>query len=550
VNTIARLVIAGTASGVGKTSIALGLMSALRQQGYRVQPFKVGPDFIDPTHHQRVTGRSSHNLDGWMLSQAENLAIFDRYTHDADLAIIEGVMGLHDGYGATTEAGSTAQMAKWLNAPVLLVLDAGKLSRSAAAIALGYQQLDPAVSWAGVVCNRVGSASHLARLTAAIETLAHLPVLGGLPKLGLGEIPSRHLGLWLADEAELGGEYITAWREAIAQHLDLERLCERLCQHVGIAQLSRGGERSAERLVAQPINRSQNSSVNLPIQASAKAPVTVSARASRPHHLPPLRIGIAYDHAFNFYYAENLRRLQAAGAELVEFSPIVDPLPPNLDGLYIGGGYPERFAQELAQNQTIKAEIYQLAQKNRPIYAECGGLMYLSQGLITSEPENTLHPWVGIFPFAVRLGKRPKLGYLDVQVTAPGWLKAGTTMRGHRFHYSELVAWGEDDRDRPHNREKDQEKEQKNQQKMEGTIIGSAAIAPPVRQVYQQIYQLSGWQGSIGTEGYQIRNTLASYVHLHFGSNPDWVQQFLACADQIRLMHHGQSNQISSIKDD
>ncbi|MGK7890838.1 MAG: cobyrinate a,c-diamide synthase [Leptolyngbyaceae cyanobacterium] len=463
------LVIGGSHSGVGKTSVAVGIMRALTNQGLVVQPFKVGPDFIDPGHHYRATGRVSHNLDGWMLGRSQNLALFHQACHGADIAIVEGVMGLFDGYGAESEAGSTAEMAKWLGAPVLLVINARALGRSAAALIYGYTQFDPDLKVAGVICNRIGGTSHLARIQAALNS--SLPqisplMVAGLPRSELATIPERHLGLWLALEDNLATTYIDTLAKLVHTHLDLKAL-------VNLAQAGTHRERPDPAMM----------------------PDTSSAIAST------VRIGVARDRAFCFYYGVNLALLEQAGAELVEFSPMNDTFPPNLDGLYLGGGYPELHAAVLSENKAMRQAIATFCQSDRPIYAECGGLMYLSQGLMGDNDQH--YPFIGVLPFWTRMGTRVKLGYRQVETTQPsGLFPLGETCRGHRFHYSDLVD-------------------------SEGNMIPSPEAIVQLNPAIQLQYQVTGWGDRQTLEGYQIRNVLASYIHLHFGSNPTFAQHFV-----------------------
>ena len=291
------LVVAGTHSGVGKTSVTLGLVAALRRRGLTVQPFKVGPDFIDPLHHAHAAGRPSHNLDGWMLDPSANRAVFARAVADADVAVVEGVMGLFDGSEGGSERGSTAEMAKLLDLPVVLVVDASAVARSAAAIVHGFTTFDPELRVAGAIANNVGGAVHAAMIRDAV------PLLGALPHVTDLVVPERHLGLHRPHEARSG--YVGRLADLVEEHIDVDALL---------------AATAAERPTAPP-------------------PV---ARRE-----PRARIGVARDEAFCFYYADNLELLEQAGAELVEFSPLRDPLPARLDGLYLGGGYPELHAAEL-----------------------------------------------------------------------------------------------------------------------------------------------------------------------------------------------------------
>ena len=309
-------------------------MAALTARGYTVAPFKVGPDFIDPGHHSRITGRASRNLDGWMLSQAYNLKTFTLNTVDADIAVVEGVMGLYDGYDGSSEAGSTAQMAKWLGLPVLLVVGARAMARSAAALVQGFERFDTGVQFAGVLFNHLGSQRHLGYLKAAMDGHVHMPVLGGLMRDEAIAIPERHLGLVTREDHDLSDENRGRLAVLIEKQLDLEALLQGL--------------------------------PDLDLQGNASTP-RVETRSNA------VRIGVARDAAFCFYYPDNLGLLEAAGGQLVFFSPLTDSrLPEGLDGLYFGGGYPELHADALAGNRMLRQEIRQLSQENMPIYGECG----------------------------------------------------------------------------------------------------------------------------------------------------------------------------------
>jgi len=436
------LVIAGTQSGVGKTTITLGLIAALRRRGFTVQPFKVGPDFIDPGHHTRAAGRLSRNLDGWMLPLDDNLALFRRHAGAAQVAVVEGVMGLFDGFDGLSEAGSTAQMAKWLGLPVLLVVDARSLARSAGALVHGYATFDPDLTLAGVVFNRIGGATHLHYLEQAMSQLEDVKCFGGLPREAELAIPERHLGLATAEDHPLEAKHLERLADFLEQNLDLDGLL-----------------------------------ASLPAQSFPQEPLLEAAPSC-------VRLGVARDPAFCFYYPENLELLARFGAEIVPFSPLSDSrLPENLHGIYLGGGYPELYAAQLAANATLKRHLAEQAESGLPIYAECGGLMYLSREI--EDLEGNRHPMAGVLPLKVRMLPRLRaLGYREVTLTAPGLLgPAGTKARGHEFHYSEIAA--------------------------------APADLP-------KIYRITARQGGEATtEGYCVSNVLASYVHLHFGSNPE-----------------------------
>ncbi len=453
------IAIAGTHSNVGKTSISIGLMRALSRRGLTVQPFKVGPDFIDPSHHWQATGRTAHNLDGWMLSAETNRYLFQKYTTNSDIAVVEGVMGLYDGFGATTEAGSTAEMAKWLGIPVVLVVDARSMVRSAAAMVQGYANFDPEVNVAAVICNRVGSIGHGSLLREALEHMPNVAFLGAIPRSDSVAIPQRHLGLWMATEDDLGETYIDCLATLVENHLDLD----------GVLSIS-----ATTSISSQPTSHFISTNrANLPV-----------------------RIGVARDNAFCFYYQENFDLLERYGAELVEFSPLQDNLPDNIQGLYIGGGYPELYAEQLAANQLLIKSIRNFCNAGYPVYGECGGLMYLSQGIESLQGDR--YSLVGIFPFWTRMSRKLKLGYVQVSVddsdSQLGFPFDNCTIRGHRFHYSEIIDGHEE-------------------------IL--------------TCYQVSGRERSSVREGYKIKNTLASYVHLHFASNPDFARSFVEICQQF-----------------
>lgn len=448
---IKGIVIAGTHSGCGKTTISLGVMAALARRGLRVAPFKVGPDFIDPGHHGRVAGRLSRNLDGWMLSREYNLDTFARASTEADVAVVEGVMGLFDGFDGRTEAGSTAQMAKWLDLPVLLVVDARSMARSAAALVQGFENFDPAVKFAGAVFNRIGSPRHLAFLQEAMEGAVKMPCRGGLPRNEAIAIPERHLGLVTAGDHPLEAADLRRLADQIELGLDLNALIATLHDKTA------AGDRMAD------------------------APMPEAERVA---------IGVARDNAFCFYYPDNLDLLERCGARLVFFSPIRDrQLPPEVRGLYFGGGYPELFAEKLSANESLRDEIRERSAAGMPIYAECGGFMYLCAEL--QDRDNRRFPMAGCFPFTSRMLPRLKsLGYREVRFTRDTVVgERGMVIRGHEFHYSELTQSGP---------------------------FG------------ETVYDLADRCGEAqAREGYWRNRTLGSYVHLHFGSAPRAASNFV-----------------------
>lgn len=441
---LSAIVVAGTHSGVGKTSVTLGLIGALRGRGVTVQPFKVGPDFIDPLHHQRASGRPPRNLDGWMLSPEANRERFNRASADADAAVIEGVMGLFDGSEGKSDRGSTAEMAKLLGLPIVLVVDASAMARSAAAVIHGYTSFDPDLRVAGVILNNVGGEAHAQMIREAVA--GAVPILGALPRVSDLVMPERHLGLHLPHEARVG--YVDQLATLIEQHLDIDQLL------------------NAARIARRP-----------------SAPL--------PHiPMPTARVGVARDEAFCFYYADNLELLERAGAELVEFSPLRDPLPEDLDGLYIGGGYPELHAAALAENATTIEAIRDFAAAGRPVYAECGGLMYLAE---TLELNGESYPLCGVLPLTTKMPAPLKLAYVEINTTG-GLFGPGRTARGHLFHRSE--------------------------------IKGRPTVA--------HCYELVTSRGERDHEGYHLGNVLASYAHLHFASDPHLAGSFVERCRAVR----------------
>jgi cobyrinic acid a,c-diamide synthase len=453
----AAVVIAGVRSGVGKTTIATGIMGALARRGCRVQPFKAGPDYIDPSYHQLACGVPSRNLDTWLLPHQAVLELFQRASAKGQISVVEGVMGVFDGHSSLSEEGSTAQLAKLLNAPVILVADAAKVARSVAAEVLGYQQFDPDLRLAGVILNGVGGPRHLEFCQPQIEATTGLPVLGYLPRREEFVQPERHLGLIPTVEGTVVQDWYNALIAQVEETIDLNR----------IIQL-----------------------------ASTAYPPQVSAGVY-PAEPQPKRavIAVARDKAFSFYYQDSLDLLEAWGAELVPFSPLEDDcLPEGASGIYIGGGFPEMFAQELAENTQMQHSLREAVRRGVPTYAECGGLMYLGQSL--SDLEGTQYPMVGVIPVVSSMaGRRLTLGYREVEsCTDSPLLRRGQRVRGHEFHWSVL--------EQP---------------------------ADPEQSVYRVIDQ------SNRPEGFQIGSVWASYIHIHLGSDPSLAPRFVdTCAKAVK----------------
>lgn len=450
--------IAGTASGVGKTTVTLAITAAARRRGLILQPFKGGPDYLDAGHQTRISGRASRNLDTWMLSPETNHDIFRRAANRADVLVVEGMMGLFDGKDSASGTGSSAEIATLLQLPILLVVDASKSARSIAAVVLGFETFDPSVSLAGVILNRVASERHFCTLQAAIKSGCKTPVLGWMPREGSIAIPERHLGLQCAEEqpeSRLGAQ-LDALATLAERHLDMDRILDLRC---GLD-------------LAEPPN----------VAPPAKAQV---------------RIGVARDAAFSFYYQDNLDLLQDLGAETVSFSPLHDKyLPEPLDAIYLGGGYPELYGEQLSGNTSMLRAMREFAASGRPLYTECGGMMYLTRSL--TDKEGKRHEMAGVLPFAVEMTNRlVRFGYVTVQFTRDCILgPAGMSIRGHSFHHSRAIG------------------------------------APADSAVYLVDYSLSGQRENEGFSPPDT-NVLASYIHLHFRANPQVAQNFIAAARNI-----------------
>ncbi|PTY07431.1 cobyrinic acid a,c-diamide synthase [Opitutaceae bacterium EW11] len=398
-HSIPRLVVAGTASGVGKTTVTSGLIAALRRRGLVVQPFKCGPDYIDPSYHTRAAGRPCRNLDSWMLDDQGVRETFVRGCEGADIAIVEGVMGLFDGCDYLDERASAAQIAKLLGAPVLLVAEISGAARSAAALVSGFVSFDPGVRIAGVVLNLAGSESHARGCASAIQRHGGPPMVGWLPRQKPLSIPERHLGLVGAGEQGGHPELIDHLATAVEQRFDLD----------AVIQLARG---------ADPME-------------SITAATPASAAGERP------LLAVARDEAFCFYYPENLDLLEAAGARIAWFSPVQgDRLPAGAAGVYLGGGYPELHAPALAANDGLWNDLRALHRRGAPILAECGGFMALAEALIDQEGQRW--PMAGLVPGVTRMRRDlVALGYRHATALGSNLLaEAGETLRGHEFHYS------------------------------------------------------------------------------------------------------------------
>jgi cobyrinic acid a,c-diamide synthase len=455
------IVIAGTHSGCGKTTVTLGILAALRKKGLTAQPFKAGPDFIDAGLHKLVADRPSRNLDLWMCGTKYVQECFLKASAGVDVTVVEGVMGMHDG------EFSTARLAAVLNLPIVLVVDAYGMAESAGAVVKGFAEFgvrssksgvnDEHLKIAGVIFNRVASENHYKRLK---ESVRDVPVLGYLSRELNFEIPHRHLGLSVAEESPITSQNIDRLADAVLRHIDVDMLYKstnRSC----ITQ-------------AQKQRPSKDKSAICNLQSA-------------------IRIAVAYDKAFCFYYEDNLDLLRDAGAEIIRFSPLEDAkIPDNTDALYIGGGYPELYAEQLSKNNNMRNSLRDWAEAGRPVYAECGGLMYLSKGI--HDFEGNYFTMAGVLPFETRMKKgRSRLGYRELVLQENCILgNKGEHAKGHEFHYSE--------------------------------IDNGPWEADAIRTIYA-LHDNNGCP--VHDEGYRYKNLLASYVHVHFGGNVALAKNFV-----------------------
>lgn len=447
-----RVVVSAPHRSSGKTTLSIGLNSALTESGKKVQAFKKGPDYIDPMWHTAATGRDCRNLDLFMMGEDNILRSFQRSASDADISIIEGNMGFYDGM-EVDGGGSTADMARLLKSPVVLIVDTSNMTRSIAPLILGFQNFEPDVNIAGIILNKVSGPRHESKLRATIEHYCDIEVVGTIPRFPEIEILQRHLGLRPAKEDEKAASIIGSISKLVKDHVDLDKI-------VLIA------EKSPILPEVEKVDLIQNQKV--------------------------VKIGIAQDRAFTFYYPENLEALEAAGAELIPFSPINGTNLPEVDGLYIGGGFPEVFMEELEANKAIREEIRFSIENGMPVYAECGGLMYLARSITW---DGATREMVGGIPCDILMHKKPKgHGYVKLEATGKSWFDVDHEIRGHEFHYSEAV-------------------------NLNGVDYS---------------YKINRGKGVDGrNDGIVYRNILASYAHLHIFGAPEWAEKFVRFVKRV-----------------
>ena len=439
---IKGLMIAAPSSGTGKTTVSIGIMKALTDMGLKVQPFKVGPDYIDTGFHYFASGNESHNLDSVMGSNNTVKEIYYHNSEGKDISIIEGVMGLFDGKAGNSLKGSSFEISRILGIPIVMVIDISASGRSAAAVVKGFRDFDKRALLKGVILNRAGSDYHCRMVKEAIETTTGIKVLGCIKRNNELKLGSRYLGLVTAAENQINDAYLKNLSSLIRNSIDLEQI------------------------------------------------VKISSTASKPSKYKPViynrrekekcTIGIAYNKAFTFYYPENIELLKKFGAKIIYFDPVIDRKLPHMDGIYIGGGYPELYAGELSGNSALLAEIKEKIDDGMPVFAECGGYMYLSESINYGDAE---YPMVGAIPARTHM-EGLSLGYRKIYPAAPGEiLKEGEKAMGHEFHYSRIV----------------------------------------FNKSHSEAYKFENGK----SEGYSSKNILSGYAHLYFPSNQNVPKRFV-----------------------
>jgi cobyrinic acid a,c-diamide synthase len=475
-----RIIIAALRGGSGKTILSIGIIAALGKLGKSVAPFKKGPDYIDAGWLALAAGRPCYNLDSFLLSDQDNLQSFTSHSVDCDIAVIEGNRGLYDGIDLVGST-STAELAKLLKSPVVLCVDCTKVTRTMAAVVSGCVRFDPEIMLQGVILNRVANLRHEKKLRDSIEHYCRMPVLGAIPRLGEQHFPERHLGLVPTAEHDWARDSIDAVTKIAEQRVDLGAIVEiaRTAPKLSLPDERRrpgaGGQKPQDRKGTSE---------------GAMEKVEIKVQTPRP------RIGILKDSAFQFYYPENIDALRVNGAEIVLISPLKDPGLPELDALYIGGGFPETHAAQLAENQSFSRQLKALTEDGFPIYAECGGLMYLGEKLLL---ERKPYPMAGILPVVFSFYKRPQgHGYTIVTVERENpYFDVGTEIKGHEFHYSQVSKWSGVDED-----------------------------------LVFRMQRGVGIQND--RDGILYKNVLATYTHVHALGTPVWAKALVRNAIQFK----------------
>jgi cobyrinic acid a,c-diamide synthase len=467
-----RILIAALRGGSGKTVLSVGIIAALAKQGKTIAPFKKGPDYIDAGWLALSAGRPCYNLDNFLISDPKIISSFLRHSQDSDIAVIEGNRGLYDGID-TIGKTSTAELAKLLNTPVILCLDCTKSTRTMAAIVLGCLQFDPDVQISGVILNHVAGSRHQKNIRQNIEYHCGVSVIGAVPKLKEQNFPERHMGLIPTPEHNCGFDSVAAIAEIVATHVNLNDV-EDIARNAGPLQ-------SEEQVIEEeiPVNK---------IRIDNDCPT----------------IGIVRDSAFQFYYPDNIEALRAAGASVVFISPFADDAFPDVDALYIGGGFPETHAEILAEKETFRKKLKFLAESGLPIYAECGGLMYLGEELILKDKS---YPMAGVLPLKFGLCKRPQgHGYTVIKVEGKNpFYEVGTELKGHEFHYSSVLKCPNGKSD------------------MVFTMQRGSGIKDH-------------------KDGFVYKNVLATYTHIHALGTPEWAESLVKNAQKYKLRKKSRLN--------
>jgi len=450
------IIVAGLSGGSGKSVVSVGLTAAFASQGKIVVPFKKGPDYIDAGWMRLAAGRNCYNPDPFLMSTEVIKASFLAHTEGADLVILEGNRGLYD--GVNIEGGySTAELSLSLNLPILLVVNCTKTTRTVAAMVLGCLKLDERIDIRGVILNQIGTKRHHSIVTQAVEKYTGLPVLGSVPRMKRDIFPMRHLGVTPHQEYEGSDEAMQLLAETATEHLDLDRIQE----------------------IMAPIGERK-----------------VIAEKQEPENEKKLRIGILMDTAFQFYYSENLEALEQTGAELIAINAMEEEILPELDGLYIGGGFPETSAKALAANISFRNSVKAAAERGLPIYAECGGLIYLGESI---ELDGEVYPLAGVFPIRFGMSNKPQAhGYSIFEVDKQNpFYERGAEIKGHEFRYSTILEWSGKSED--------------------------------------LVFKMRRGVGfSEGREGLVMNNVLALYTHIHALGTPEWAQGFMGRCSEVK----------------
>ena len=462
------LIIAGLRGGSGKTVISLGLCAAWKEKGLKVSPFKKGPDYIDAGWLARAAGSPCYNLDTYLCPPASVLDIYKQKTKNFELIVVEGNRGLYDGID-TDGSTSTAELAKLLGLPVLLVLDCTKATRTLAALVMGCMKFDPELKICGVILNRVAGKRHEKKVRINIEKFCKVPVFGAVPKLDAEAFPERHMGLVTAEEHDFSNKAVHSALHFVKENIDLNSLYHEICKE--------------EYLI---------DTADAPTNISGQPEAVPAFENSNHDGMQKITIGIIRDSAFQFYYPDNIDALKKAGADIIYISPLEDSSIPEVHGIYMGGGFPETHAYQLSQNKTFRDELKKLSQKGLPIYAECGGLIFLGESLLLEEKE---YPMTGVFPIKFGLCKRPQgHGYTEVEIVNDNpFFDKRKIVKGHEFRYSNILSINYKD--------------------------------------HEMAFKMTRGRGIIDRrDGYVLNNTLGTYTHIHALGTPSWAPSFVQSA--------------------